>query len=255
MEPSVEVVPGYDPFASFCGTAAAVSFFLVQIPQIYLNFMRKSTVGFSWEAIIIRTFGISFHVVNGIVAAMNFPLLLTGFLLLTEMFVILAQFALYREDRRFYIAFLIPIVPVMMSLIWPVTMEYTNYINPITQIACYIPFLYECVRVGTTHGIYTKKPVLDLDRITKIRQAIDIPFVMHGGSGLSKEEFQTAIQNGIRKINYYTYMTLAGGKAVKEAMDQKGADENVFFHDIPMIAVRAMKENVKQAIRVFSMEV
>lgn len=111
------------------------------------------------------------------------------------------------------------------------------------------------IAFGTTHGIYTKKPVLDLDRITKIRQAIDIPFVMHGGSGLSKEEFQTAIQNGIRKINYYTYMTLAGGKAVKEAMDQKGADENVFFHDIPMIAVRAMKENVKQAIRVFSMEV
>ena len=111
------------------------------------------------------------------------------------------------------------------------------------------------IAFGTTPGIYTKKPVLDLDRITKIRQAIDIPFVMHGGSGLSKEEFQTAIQNGIRKINYYTYMTLAGGKAVKEAMDQKGADENVFFHDIPMIAVRAMKENVKQAIRVFSMEV
>lgn len=111
------------------------------------------------------------------------------------------------------------------------------------------------IAFGTTHGIYTKKPVLDLDRITKIRQAIDIPFVMHGGSGLSKEEFQTAIQNGIRKINYYTYMTLAGGKAVKEAMDQKGVDENVFFHDIPMIAVRAMKENVKQAIRVFSMEV
>lgn len=111
------------------------------------------------------------------------------------------------------------------------------------------------IAFGTTHGIYTKKPVLDLDRITKIRQAIDIPFVMHGGSGLSKEEFQTAIQNGIRKINYYTYMTLAGGKAVKEAMDQKGADENVFFQDIPMIAVRAMKENVKQAIRVFSMEV
>ena len=111
------------------------------------------------------------------------------------------------------------------------------------------------IAFGTTHGIYTKKPVGDLDRITKIRQAIYIPFVMHGGSGLSKEEFQTAIQNGIRKINYYTYMTLAGGKAVKEAMDQKGADENVFFHDIPMIAVRAMKENVKQAIRVFSMEV
>ena len=111
------------------------------------------------------------------------------------------------------------------------------------------------IAFGTTHGIYTKKPKLDLERITKIKEAIDIPFVMHGGSGLSKEEFQTAIRNGIRKINYYTYMTLAGGRAVKEALDQKVPDENVFFHDIPMIAVEAMKENVKEAIQVFGMEV
>lgn len=111
------------------------------------------------------------------------------------------------------------------------------------------------IAFGTTHGIYTKKPKLDLERITKIKDAVDIPFVMHGGSGLSKEEFQTAIRNGIRKINYYTYMTLAGGRAVKEALDQKSPDENIFFHDIPMIAVEAMKENVKEAIRVFGMEV
>ena len=111
------------------------------------------------------------------------------------------------------------------------------------------------IAFGTTHGIYTKKPKLDLERITKIKEAIDIPFVMHGGSGLSKEEFQTAIRNGIRKINYYTYMTLAGGRAVKEALDQESPDENVFFHDIPMIAVEAMKENVKEAIQVFGMEV
>ncbi len=111
------------------------------------------------------------------------------------------------------------------------------------------------IAFGTTHGIYTKKPKLDLERITKIKEAIDIPFVMHGGSGLSKEEFQTAIRNGIRKINYYTYMTLSGGRAVKEALDQKSPDENVFFHDIPMIAVEAMKDNVKEAIQVFGMEV
>ena len=111
------------------------------------------------------------------------------------------------------------------------------------------------IAFGTTHGIYTKKPKLDLERITKIKDAVDIPFVMHGGSGLSKEEFQTAIRNGIRKINYYTYMTLAGGRAVKEALDQKSPDENVFFHDIPMIAVEAMRENVKEAIQVFGMEV
>jgi fructose-bisphosphate aldolase class II len=78
---------------------------------------------------------------------------------------------------------------------------------------------------------------------------------MHGGSGLTKEEFQTAIRNGIRKINYYTYMSLAGGKAVKEFIDNKSDDDNVFYHDIPLVAMNAMKENVKEAIEIFSLEV
>ena len=110
------------------------------------------------------------------------------------------------------------------------------------------------IAFGTAHGIYTVKPQLDLDRINKIREKIDIPFVMHGGSGLSKEEFQSAIRNGIRKINYYTYMALAGGKAVKETMDKVQSGESVFFHDIPKIAREAMKQDVIRAIRIFSLE-
>ena len=108
------------------------------------------------------------------------------------------------------------------------------------------------IAFGTSHGIYVAKPVLDLDRITAIKKAVDMPFVMHGGSGLSKEEFQTAIRNGIRKINYYTYMTMSGGKAVKAQTDRIKADDHVFFHDIPGIATQAMKEDVKQAIRIFN---
>ena len=111
------------------------------------------------------------------------------------------------------------------------------------------------IAFGTAHGIYQKKPKLDLDRIRLIREKVNIPLVMHGGSGLSVEEYRTAIKNGIRKINYYTYMALAGGKAVKEAMDKVAAGESVFYHDIPLIAARAMKENVKEAIRIFSLEV
>ena len=108
------------------------------------------------------------------------------------------------------------------------------------------------IAFGTSHGIYVAKPVLDLDRITAIKKAVDMPFVMHGGSGLSKEEFQTAIRNGIRKINYYTYMTMSGGKAVKAQTDRIKADDHVFFHDIPGIATQAMKEDVMQAIRIFN---
>ncbi len=111
------------------------------------------------------------------------------------------------------------------------------------------------IAFGTTHGIYTQKPVLDLNRITQIKKKIDIPFVMHGGSGLSKEEFQTAVKNGIRKINYYTYMTLAGGDAVKKALEEKAEGDNIFFHDIPLIAMEAMKKNVKEAIEIFALRV
>ena len=110
------------------------------------------------------------------------------------------------------------------------------------------------IAFGTAHGVYQKKPKLDLDRIRLIRESIDVPFVMHGGSGLTTEEYRIAINNGIRKINYYTYMALAGGKAVKQAMDKMQAGENVFFHDIPLIGIAAMKEDVKNAIRIFSQE-
>ena len=110
------------------------------------------------------------------------------------------------------------------------------------------------IAFGTAHGIYQKKPKLDLDRIKLIKEKVNVPFVMHGGSGLSKEEFQTAIRNGIRKINYYTYMTLAGGKAVKEALDKKSADDNIFYHDIPLISIEAMKNDVINAIKIFSLE-
>ena len=111
------------------------------------------------------------------------------------------------------------------------------------------------IAFGTAHGVYQVKPKLDLDRIKMIKEKINVPFVMHGGSGLTKEEFQTAIRNGIRKINYYTYMSLAGGKAVKEFIDSKAEGDNVFYHDIPLIAIEAMKENVKEAINIFSLEV
>lgn len=109
------------------------------------------------------------------------------------------------------------------------------------------------IAFGTTHGIYVKKPKLDLERITKIKRSIDIPFVMHGGSGVPEEGFRTAIRNGITKINYYTYMGKAGGEAAAHfADDQRGRNEVLFYHDIAMTGTKAMRENVKEALRVFS---
>ncbi len=101
---------------------------------------------------------------------------------------------------------------------------------------------------GTAHGIYKSKPVLDLDRVKVIAEKTKLPLVMHGGSGVSEEDYRTGIRNGLRKINYYSYMSKAGTNAVKELLEK----ENVtFFHDLAFAAQKAMEADAERAMRVF----
>lgn len=107
---------------------------------------------------------------------------------------------------------------------------------------------------GTTHGIYLKKPRLDFDVVRNVRkQTENIPVVMHGGSGVSKEDFQAAIRAGVRKINYFTYMDKSGGMAAAEYIKGLKENEPVFFSSIVEAARSAMKENVKEAMKTFAL--
>ena len=106
---------------------------------------------------------------------------------------------------------------------------------------------------GTTHGIYLKKPKLDFDVVRNVRrETSDIPIVMHGGSGVSAENFQKSIEAGVRKINYFTYMDKAGGLAAESYLKGLKEGEPVFFSSISMAAREAMKEDVKNAMKVFA---
>ena len=98
---------------------------------------------------------------------------------------------------------------------------------------------------GTAHGIYLKEPKLDFERLERIHSLVDIPLVMHGGSGVSHADYKKVIELGIRKINYYTYMAKAGGEAVS-------GKEYKQFHDAVNDAIAAMKQNAKEAMEVFS---
>ena len=106
---------------------------------------------------------------------------------------------------------------------------------------------------GTTHGIYLKAPKLDFTVVSGVREKTGgIPVVMHGGSGVSPEDFQKAIRAGVRKINYFTYMDKAGGAAAEAALSEmKAAGKPVFFSTLSMAAREAMKQDVMRAIRVF----
>ena len=101
---------------------------------------------------------------------------------------------------------------------------------------------------GTAHGIYKVKPKLDFDRIRKIRELTGLPLVMHGGSGVSSEDYRTAIGCGIRKVNYYSYMARAGKTAVAERL---AAEDVTFFHVLSAVATQAMEENARAAMEVF----
>ena len=107
---------------------------------------------------------------------------------------------------------------------------------------------------GTTHGIYLTEPKLDFDVVKNVREKTGgIPVVMHGGSGVSEEEFHKSIAAGVRKVNYFTYMDKSGGTAAAEYLKGLGEKEPVFFSSLSMAARDAMKENVKQAMKLFAM--
>ena len=97
---------------------------------------------------------------------------------------------------------------------------------------------------GTAHGFYKDTPKLDFERLSKINSLIDVPIVMHGGSGVSEADYREVIKRGVRKVNYYTYMAKAGGEAVS-------SKDYSQFHDALIDAQKAMCENVKSAIGVF----
>ena len=74
---------------------------------------------------------------------------------------------------------------------------------------------------------------------------------MHGGSGISREDTQRAIRCGIRKINYFSYMSYAGVQGVKRLLAER---EVKYFHDLANAAVDAMEEDVLQAMAMFALE-
>lgn len=107
---------------------------------------------------------------------------------------------------------------------------------------------------GTTHGIYLTKPRLDFDVVRNVRKEADnIPVVMHGGSGVSKEDFHTCIKAGVKKINYFTYMDKSGGNAACEYVKSLSEGEPIFYSSIVAAGTKAMKENVLSAMKTFAL--
>lgn len=100
------------------------------------------------------------------------------------------------------------------------------------------------VAVGTAHGVYTKKPVMNIEVLKNLRNSLDIPLVLHGGSGLSAEDFKETIRHGISKINIYTDLTLA-------AMDRVDPAKKLSFIGQCELFTQAVKLEALKKIDIF----
>jgi fructose-bisphosphate aldolase, class II len=96
---------------------------------------------------------------------------------------------------------------------------------------------YLAIAFGNAHGLYKGVPRLNLDLVTEIRRWVDVPLVMHGGTGLSDEQFRGAITAGISKINFATSIL----NSAAENMRLASAD--------PQASMLSISEGIRTAYR------
>lgn len=105
------------------------------------------------------------------------------------------------------------------------------------------------VAIGNAHGNYPVAPTLAFDVLEKIHEKVDIPLVLHGGSGITDKDFQKAISLGIRKVNIATASFNSLTAHVEKYMES--TDKHNFF-DLNEAMVQGTYENVKRHILVFN---
>lgn len=104
------------------------------------------------------------------------------------------------------------------------------------------------IAVGTAHGAYKLPPKLDFQRIRTIANTIDVPLVLHGGSGLSDADFSRAIQEGISKVNIFTDINVAAVEAEFKKFEYMSKG----IIDLIPAAVEAVKQETLKKMKLFS---
>ncbi|MCP4178016.1 MAG: ketose 1,6-bisphosphate aldolase [bacterium] len=99
------------------------------------------------------------------------------------------------------------------------------------------------VAIGNSHGKYRGEPKLDFKRLAQIKNKVQVPLVLHGGSGISEEDFRKAISLGIAKINFYTGMSQAALESFNSSMKNTNEKYNEYL-DI----IKKMKDDVSVTI-------
>ena len=103
------------------------------------------------------------------------------------------------------------------------------------------------ISIGTAHGAYKGKPVIDFERLEEIRSKVDVPLVLHGGSSSGDDNLKRCVLNGISKINIYTDLVTA---AYKKAAKMEWKD----YYELRSAQIEGIRECLKHYYVVFETE-
>ncbi|MDH3342594.1 MAG: class II fructose-bisphosphate aldolase, partial [Gammaproteobacteria bacterium] len=104
------------------------------------------------------------------------------------------------------------------------------------------------VSIGTVQGRIKGKAKLDFPRLKQIHADVDLPLVLHGGSGLNEEQFRRLTSMGVAKINYFTRLSDIAAKTMR---DQIKADKDGSFIDLKQGVKAAVAEEVERCLRLW----
>lgn len=106
------------------------------------------------------------------------------------------------------------------------------------------------VAFGTVHGIFNGTPRLDIPRLEQIRDRVGVPLVMHGGSGLSDEQFVSAIKGGITKINLFTEISMtAAAQAIEHGLKK---NKKLHFAELLLVGQKTTEAMAGKYLKLFS---
>jgi fructose-bisphosphate aldolase class II len=101
------------------------------------------------------------------------------------------------------------------------------------------------ISIGSTHGVYKEPPKIQLDILKDIRSKVEKPLVLHGGSGLSDDDFKNCIKGGIHKVNIYTDVITA---AINKVREENAGNK---YTELNLKVEKAMYDTTVEKIKIF----
>lgn len=99
------------------------------------------------------------------------------------------------------------------------------------------------VAIGTAHGVYVETPKLRIDLLKEIVSKVNLPVVLHGGSGVPEEQVRESIKHGVCKVNICTEFLIAMGRAFTETQTESG-----FKYSVPSLFLPAREAGKELAL-------